>query len=235
MAKQTIYHSILVISDLHAPFQHPDAVAFLKYLKKKYKPDLVVCTGDEIDNHALSFHDSDPNLPSAGDELSLAIDALKPVYKLFPNVRVMESNHGSLVYRKALSQGIPIAVLKSYREIIQAPEGWSWSNDLTVRTPLGQVYFHHSKGADCLRNSQAMGMSFVQGHHHEKFEVRYWGNPNALMFGMTVGCLADSHSLALAYAKNNLRRQVIGTGVIVDGIAHLEPMVLDKHGRWIGR
>ena len=45
-------------------------MAFLRALKKKYKGfDLVVGIGDEIDQHAISMHDSDPDLPSAGDEL----------------------------------------------------------------------------------------------------------------------------------------------------------------------
>ena len=63
------HKSILVISDLHIPYHHRDSFEFLKALKKKYKPDLVVNIGDEIDCHALSFHDSNPDLPSAGDEL----------------------------------------------------------------------------------------------------------------------------------------------------------------------
>ncbi len=52
---------------------------------------------------------------------------------------------------------------------------------------------------------------------------------------MTVGCLVDSHSLAMAYNKNNLKRPVIGCGVIIDSIPQLIPMVLNKAGRWIGR
>ena len=63
------YKSILCISDLHIPYHHPQAFDFLKALKKKIKPDLIVNGGDELDKHALSFHDSDPDLPSAGDEL----------------------------------------------------------------------------------------------------------------------------------------------------------------------
>jgi len=46
-----------------------------------------------------------------------------------------------------------------------------------------------------------MGASFVQGHHHEQMDIHYWGNPNALLFGMTVGCLVDNKSLAMAYNK----------------------------------
>lgn len=227
--------SILVISDLHAPYMHPDAVRFLKAVKKKYKPTRVILSGDEVDYHAISFHDSDPDLPNAGKELELAIKALKPVYKMFPKASILESNHGSLVLRQALANGLPQAVLKSYRDSIQAPKGWNWYFDLVVKTKLGSVYFHHSKGVSAKKNSQGMGMSFVQGHHHETFEISYWGNPNALLFGMTVGCLVNTKSLAMAYNKNNLKRPVLGVGGIYNGVPWLEPMILNKKGRWIGK
>ena len=66
------YDRILCISDLHIQAHHPQSFDFLKALKKKIKPDLVVNGGDELDKHALSFHDSDPDLPSAGDELRIS-------------------------------------------------------------------------------------------------------------------------------------------------------------------
>src|ERR1700749_1207382 len=94
--------SILVLSDMHHPYAHPDTVPFLKAVKAKYKPDTVVCIGDEADFHDSSFHDSDPDLDSAGVELEKAIKGLAPIYKLFPKVTVIESNHGSMVMRKAL-------------------------------------------------------------------------------------------------------------------------------------
>ena len=227
---------ILVISDLHAPHMHQDAVDFLAAIKKKYKPTRVILSGDEVDNHALSFHDSDPDLDSAGTELEKAVLSLMPLYELFDKAEVLESNHGSLIMRKALAHGFPRAIFKGYREILQAPKGWSWHFDISVRLPNGtDCYFHHSKGANVKRNSQAMGASFVQGHHHSGFEIQYWGNPNALLFGMTVGCLVDPKSLAMAYNKNTLCRPVIGCAVIVNSIPQLIPMVLNKQGRWIGR
>lgn len=229
------YRRVLVISDLHCPYQHPDAVRFLSALKKKYSPDKVILSGDEIDAHAISFHDHDPDLASAGDELNNAIDALRPLYKMFPDADILESNHGSLVLRKALAHGLPRAVFKSYRDILQAPKGWNWHFDMIVNTPMGKAYFHHSKGGNAKKNSQAMGMSFIQGHHHEQMDISYWGNPNALLYGMTVGCLVDPKSLALAYNKNNLKRPVIGCAVIIEGLPVLIPMVLLKNGRWTGK
>lgn len=228
--------TILMISDLHAPYMHKDAVAFLKAIKKKYKPTRVVLSGDEIDWHSISMHDHDPDLPSPSDELEQAINCLRPLYKLFPKADILESNHGSLVYRRALKSGLPSKVIKQYRDVLQAPKGWNWHFDLVIKLPTGyDCYFHHSKGANVKRNSQSMGMSFCQGHHHESFEIQYWGNPQALLFGMTVGCLVDPKSLALAYSKNNLRRPVLGVGMIHKGVPVLIPMLLNGKGRWTGK
>lgn len=227
---------ILVISDLHCPYNHRDSISFLKAIKKKYKPTRVILSGDEADFAAISFHDHDPDLDAPGKELQKAIDALKPIYKLFPVAEVLESNHGSLVIRKALATGLSRKFFKSPGDILEAPKGWSWHFDITIKLPDGtSAYFHHSKGANVKKNSQALGMSFIQGHHHESFEISYWGNPNALLFGMTVGCLVDTKSLAMAYNKNNLKRPVIGCAVIIEGIPQLIPMVMNKKGRWTGR
>lgn len=227
---------ILVISDLHAPYEHADTVKFLAAIKAKYKPTRVILSGDEADFAGISFHDHDPDLDAPGKELDKAINALKPIYKLFPKAEVLESNHGSLVLRKALANGLSRKFFRTPGEILQAPKTWTWHFDLNIKLPNGtDCYFHHSKGANVKKNSQAMGSSFVQGHHHESFEIQYWGNPNALLFGMTVGCLVDAKSLAMAYNKNNLKRPVLGVGVIIDSIPQLIPMVLNKKGRWIGK
>ena len=34
----------------------------------------------------MSFHDSDPDLPSAGDELKLSLPVIKELEKLFPDM-----------------------------------------------------------------------------------------------------------------------------------------------------
>ena len=184
----TMKQSILIISDLHIPYEHKDALAFLKAVKAKYKPNTVVCIGDEVDFHALSFHDSDVNLPSAGDELAQAKTKLKAFYRLFPNVTLVESNHGSMVLRKAFTNGLPIEVIKSYNEILEAPKGWKWVDDLTLKLSDGtSCYFHHSRGI-ALRTGQIYGMSHVCGHHHESFNINYWSTPERLSFAMTVGC-----------------------------------------------
>lgn len=227
--------NILVISDMHHPYSHPDTYAFLKAVKAKYKPDTVVCIGDEVDFHDASFHDSDPDLDSAGIELDKAVASLKPIYKLFPNVTVVESNHGSMVMRKALVGKIPRKAIKSYNDILDAPKGWKWVFDIILKTPLGPVYFCHGKSGAAGRLASQYGMSCVQGHYHEKAQISYISTPEKLMFDAHTGCLADDKSLALGYNKVNPKRPIVSIIVIANGVPQLIPMVLRKGGRWIGK
>lgn len=229
------FKSILVISDLHVPYQHPDAIDFLREIKSVYKPDKIVCIGDEADKHAMSFHDSDPNLPSAGDELLEAIEELRPLYKLFPEVDLVDSNHGSMVYRKSKHHGIPRKYLRDYGDILEAPVGWKWHKDLFLTCSDGQpVYFHHGLKKNGLHVAKELAVNYVQGHFHNTFEISYSSSPERLIWSMTVGCLIDDDSLAFAYNKTTIGRPIIGCGIIIDGQPMLIPMVLKKGGRWTG-
>jgi predicted phosphodiesterase len=228
--------SVLVISDMHIPYQHPDAIEFLQYLKDKYQPTRVICTGDELDKHALSYHDSDPDLASAGDELKKSLPTIATLKEMFPVMDLIDSNHGSMVWRKAKTHGIPKHYIKSYNEVLGVDDGWRWHFDLTITLPNGQkCYFHHGKTSQVLRLSQQMGMCAVQGHYHETFGISYWGNPTGLYWGLQCGCLIDDKSLAFSYNNVNIKRPIIGTAVIINGQPILEPMVLDDNGRWLYR
>jgi hypothetical protein len=226
---------VLVIGDLHIPYEHKDAFAFLRAIKKKYKPDRVVNIGDETDQHAQSYHEHDPDLYSAGHEMDISEPRLHELEEMFPEMAIIESNHGSLVQRKRFSNGTPARVIKSYNEIWRVGKGWKWVFDLTIPIPGGHCYFHHGKTADVMKLSQSMGMSAVQGHYHEIFGARYWGNPLGLYFAAQTGCLIDWKARAFAYGKNNLKRPVLGSLMILDGKALPIPMLLDSTGRWNGQ
>ena len=224
--------TILVISDVHAPYEHRDTIPFLAAIKEKYQPDRVICIGDEVDSHALSFHDSDPNLASAGEELKKAREVIWKIEELYPKVLVMESNHGSLAYRKAKVAGIPKEMLRPYEDILMTQK-WKWVFEHTETLPNKQpCYFHHGRSANSLTYGLSQGMSAVSGHYHEKFNIQFWGNSERLNFGMSVGCLVDDHSLAFAYNNSNLKRPIVGVGMIIDSQPRLIPMVLNRKGRW---
>ena len=226
-------NSVLVISDLHIPYHHQDAFDFLKALKKKYKPDLVVNIGDELDHHAISMHEHNPDLMSAGDELKQSKKYIRDLEKIFPKMILVHSNHSSLVYRRALKYGLPKDYLKSYNEFLGIGDGWKWVDDYTVTLSDGsRCFFTHGISADVLKVAAQYGMNTVQGHFHTKFSIGYFSNPDALIWGMQVGCLINQKSMAFDYAKNFKSRFIVGCGMIVDGQPKLMPMVLDRNGRW---
>ena len=227
---------ILVIPDLHAPYHHPDALKFLAAVKRKMQPTMVVNLGDELDKQSLSFHDSDADLPSAGDELRLAIKFLHQLEKLFPKMIILDSNHGSLHIRKAKHHGIPLKYLATMNQIYEVGPGWKWVPDLTVKLPNGQeAYFVHGISKNGLKVTQQRGVCTIQGHFHTDFRIDYCGNPHNLLWSLQSGCLIDKRSLAFAYDKVNVNRPILGTSVIIDSQPILIPMVLNKQSRWVGK
>ena len=226
---------ILVISDLHIPYHREDAFDFLKEIKKQFKPDTIINIGDELDMHALSFHDTNPDLPSAGHELSLAKEYIKELENIFPEMTLLDSNHSSLIYRRGIKHGIPKGFLREYNDFLNVKK-WKWVEDLVLTLPNGQrCLFTHGKAADVIKVSQIHSMNCVQGHFHSKFRIDFWANPDQLLWGMNVGCLIKQKSMAFHYARNFKTKFVMGCGMIIDSIPKLMPMVLNKKGMWIGK
>ena len=224
---------ILVISDLHIPYHHKDSFDFLRAVKKQYKPDKIINIGDLLDFHAINMHTHDPDLYSPGHELAKSKEYVKELESIFPVVTEVDSNHSSMVYRRALKYGMSREFLKDYGDFL-GTKHWDWVDDLTLTMGNKQrCFFTHGRSADILKVSQTMGMSAVQGHYHTKFLISWWANPDNLFFGMNVGCLINQKSLAFAYAKNFKTRFILGCAVVLDGIPRLLPMVLDDDGNWI--
>jgi len=226
---------ILVISDMHIPYHHKDSFKFLKEIKKQFKPDTIINIGDSIDFHNISMHQSSPDLPNAGDELRITREYIKELESIFPIVTEVDSNHSSLVYRRAFKYGLSREFMRDYGDFLGTKK-WKWVEDITLTMSNGQrCYFTHGKSADVIKTSQAYSMNTVQGHYHTKFTISYWANPDNIFWAMNVGCLINQKSMAFDYAKNFRTRFIIGCGIIIDGIPRLLPMVLDKKGDWIGK
>lgn len=232
------HKSILVIPDLHAPYHHPDTLAFLQAVHDKYQPDTVVNLGDEADHHALSYHDSDPNLDSAGMELVKTRSFLQELEKHFPNMKLCHSNHGSMLHRKAKTHGIPADMIKSYREVLfpeGGGEGWEWDYSFRLPLPNGEeVQFQHQASGDLVAAAAHERCNLVVGHFHAKYSIDYAASNAALYWAMYGGCLIDAKSLAFAYGENFKHKPIIGCSVIIDSLPILVPMRLDTDGRWLG-
>lgn len=228
-----INSKILVISDLHFPYHHPDSFEFLIKLNKQYQPDTIINIGDEMDWHSINVsHVINPDLPSPLDELLKGRKYIKRLEKTFPKMVLLESNHGSMVLRRAMAKGMSKMFLKTYNQILGVGKGWKWKEKHEIKTKRGNVIFAHQFTKDIAKAVRETATSCVQGHFHTTSEIKYVGNDFHLNWGMSVGCLVDKKSLAMAYMKVNLSKPILSCGIITEGIPYIVPMVLKKNGSW---
>lgn len=226
---------ILVISDLQIPYHHQDSFEFLKEIKKQFKPTRIINIGDEADFNGLNFHGLDPDMKSAGHELIEIRHYSAKLEKIFPDMELVESNHGLLPKRRAKAGGLPSAMLRSYNEILDVGPGWKWHTHLDIKLPDGRMCrFVHNYESNAQTASKNLSMCLVQGHHHSKFEVLYWTDGRRHLWGATIGCLIDDKSRAFGYNKTQSKRPILGCMVIKNGTPILIPMRLNKAGRWVG-
>lgn len=228
--------TVLIISDLQAPFEHKDTVKFLTWMKKKYKPTKVVCIGDEIDFHAISKYAKDPDGYGAGNELKTAVEHLQPIYKLFPNVMCCTSNHTDRPYIRAFEAGLPRSIVKDIRDILQAPEGWEW-RDKWVIDNVSYIHGHgHNGGQSAIQQlATKYPTSVVFGHVHAHAGLYYRATDCDLKFAMNVGCMINTKAYAFVYGKHMITKPILGCGIVHKGLPTFVPMLLNKNGRWIDR
>jgi predicted phosphodiesterase len=223
-----------IIGDTHEPFCHPQYRDFCYKTFNKFQVNKVIHIGDEVDNHALSYHEHNPNGHSAESEAEAAMKNLNKWYKTFPEVSVLVGNHSALPHRQATTAGIPKRFMKAYEEVWEAPKGWKWYTDLD----LDHVKYTHGTGssgqAGAIKRAVAGRQSTVIGHIHSFGGVLYQASENDLIFGLNVGCGIDIRAYAFEYSKVFVNRPTLGCGIVVDGFqAFFIPMQLGKKYEWI--
>lgn len=201
---------ILVVGDIHAPFELKEYLQFCKDTYANYNCNQVIFIGDIVDNHASSFHVSDPDGMGGGDELDLAIERIKDWAIAFPVADVMIGNHDRIIMRKAFDGQIPARWIKDYNEVLGT--NWSWLESVVY----DNVLYEHGEGGQALTKAKNNMMSSVCGHTHTEAYVKWLVGKNFKVFGMQVGCGVDSKTYAAAYAKN-FKKQAIGCGVVLGG------------------
>lgn len=229
------YKTILCISDTHFPVHHPDTFLFLKYLKKKYKPDLVVQIGDIIDLHNFSRYEYDPNFISPINEIKKSIDCIKHLESIFPKIYVTLGNHDTRIIDKGMKVGIPDYCFKPFKEIFKTKRfHYCFDLKLNWKDEKRRILFTHGKFIDPIKTSVLEASNIIQGHYHTRFEIKYVANSSSLHWGMNIGCLVNQKHMVFNYSKKIPKKFILGCGIIKDNKPILEPMILNDKGNWIG-
>jgi hypothetical protein len=207
----------LIIADRHAPFTHPDYLDFCVETSRKFRCTDVVDIGDGVDQHAISYHDHDPDGDAAGEELAKARAALAPWFKAFPKGRSCIGNHDALIYRKAFSAGLPRAFLKSFAEIYGAPSGWEFGFEFDFGTWRAFHGTGTSGAQAAFKAALSARQSTVSGHVHTAAGVHFHASSRDLLWGMNVGCGIDRKAYAFAYGRDFKDKPILGCGVVLEG------------------
>lgn len=216
-------NNILIIGDLHEPFCLEGYLEHCLETQKKYNCGTVIFIGDVIDNHYASYHETDPDGFGAGEELDRAIHKLATWYREFPEATVLIGNHDRLIYRKAYTAGLSKRWIRDLNEVLNTAN-WDFVEEITIN---GVNYSHGEGGTAKTRMKNEM-QSQVQGHLHSQFYIEYSVSPNAMLFGVQVGCGIDRKAYAMAYGKN-YKKPIIGCAVMINDQPLLVPMVLEDN------
>lgn len=215
-----------IVGDVHAPFTVDGYLEFCAETFVAWGVDRVIFIGDLVDHHACSFHQTDADGYSAGDEFYHALAALREWYDTFDSAIWILGNHDKIPARQAFAAGLPAHFLRD--NIYETPDGWI----TTESAVLDDVLYVHGGGKYASGQyghrhlAQRRAQSCVIGHNH------YYGGTYYLplqdgrqIFGLQVGCGLDHRSYAMAYCKDD-GPPALGCGIVVDGeTALFQPML----------
>jgi len=208
--------NVLIIGDSHLPFEHRNYLEFCKEIQQRCKCKKVVHIGDLVDNHAISYHEVDPDGWSPEHEMREADKHAQAWFKAFPEVKLCRGNHDVLVDRKGKTVGLPRRCFMPYRDIWGLPKGWEDDFEFVIN---GVLYKHGTGMSGRYAHVQAAErarMSTIIGHTHSSAGVEYIVSSKDRIYGMNVGSGIDHKKYAFTYGKDFPRKPVLSCGVTTD-------------------
>jgi predicted phosphodiesterase len=216
---------IVIVSDLQVPFHSPKMVKNVATFIRKFKPDEVICVGDEMDFNTISKFSSgfDEHSKTIGRDRDMCVDVM---YDL-QITQLSRSNHGARLFN-ALSTRLPGLIgapeleienflklpelgIKYHRKPYEIP-GTNW---VMVHGDEQSIKPHG--GLTALEAAKRHGKSVVCGHTHRQGISSYTQSSGGLevsrLTGFEVGHLMDTRSTGASYMKGTFNWQA-GFGVM---------------------
>jgi predicted phosphodiesterase len=219
---------ILAFTDLHLPYQHPEAINFLYQVKKRFKPDRVVCTGDIVDGYNANQYLKDPNHDhTAHQELQAVLEEIELLGQVFPDMLLCMGNHDARHGSAATRAGLASHYLKPFKKVFGMPKGWKVSDTHTLtvgNNDRTKIMFKHYSGANSLTEAERAGVCYAQGHAHKKCNIQWSSNGKRLIWGMNIPSLISDTGCPYKYDKLSNHRPVRGCSMIIDGIPQIIPL-----------
>ena len=234
---------IVVISDLQVPFHDERAVRNVAAFIRKWRPDDVLCVGDELDFQTIS------RWSSGRDEWSGTIGrdrdaAQRVLYELQVN-HIVRSNHTDRLY-KSLATRLPGLIglpeleyenfmgfktlgIKFHRKPYEISNDW-------IMVHGDEQAINHNAGLTALGAARRHGKSVVCGHTHRlgvsAFSEASGGVLGRVLQGLEVGHLMDEKQAYYTRGTFNWQK---GFGILYvhKGKVQPVPVYVEKDGSFI--
>ncbi len=223
-----------IIGDTHLPYELDGYLDFCQETFDKWGVNRVVHIGDFVDNHSLSFHDSEPTLHNVMGEYESAFERAQDWYEAFPDATLIMGNHDRIPARQLRKLGMePSIYMRPIEELFGMPEGWNVADSVVI----DNVLYHHGETAGGIngfrKDAEQRMRCTVSGHNHSNAGISATATDDQLVWGLAVGCGVNQKHMAFAYGKNFAKKPIVACGVVIDGEPHVEYMSLGSKVRRI--
>lgn len=205
-----IQRKFLILSDIQAPSHDVNAVAAVADFAMDWKPDSILCVGDEADSPEPSRWNRG-YAAEYGRTLQDGLDAAADVMLRFrrsvgdgPEFHVMRSNHGERIQKYVARYAPALAGLRAleYEALLRYDEAGVTYHTKPFPFAPGWLLAHGDEGGSsqgaggtALQLAKKWGRSVVAGHTHKQ-GVQHWhqgfnGKVNRQLFGVETGHLMD--------------------------------------------
>jgi len=213
-------YKILVLPDIHIPYQCHKAVEAAIALGEKFKPDEVIQLGDLLDCYSLS-HYPKTTLRSSNfaKEVEEAIALLKSIKERTgaKYATLLEGNHEARLRKYLLNSASSLknlSALKINNLLNLASIGWDFIPEHKFYA-VNDVFFTHGEFVNAHSAKKHMDEyreTIIHGHTH-RITSRYHRGLNSTIEGWEMGCLA-SLEVGAEYVKRANWQHGVGTVVI---------------------
>jgi len=192
---------IIVLGDIHAPYESKRAVALAKKVCKAVKPGLIISIGDLVDCYSISDYPRDPaRISRLEREVEAAARVIKDFSALADDFQLCSGNHEFRLERYLSVRAPELFGLVTMRELLGLEKS-QW-HDYREVLKIGKCHFTHEVGyggLDAARRSlAAFGGNLVFGHTHRP-EIVYDSNIRGETHcSMNVGWLGDPNAIDYA-------------------------------------
>ena len=221
-----------IIGDTHLPYELDGYLEFCQETFERHEVDTVIHIGDFVDNHSLSFHDSEPTLHNVQGEYESAYERAQEWYEAFPEATLIMGNHDRIPSRQLAKIGMaPSIYMKPIEDLLGMPDGWKVADSVEI----DGVLYHHSETAGGIngfrKDAEQRMRCTVSGHNHSNAGISATATDDQLVWGLAVGCGVNQAHMAFAYGRNFAKKPIISCGVVINGVPHIEYMDLGSKVR----